>query len=126
MKKLSSVHGYCNDLRRLCRIEVKDLFSIRVHHWVKGDPPQYQHSHPWNFLTIVLWGGYDDVGDGRPTDFVRGPCIRYRDLNWRHAVINCRPHTWTIVITGRIVKKWNFWIDNVQVDEKTWGLRKCD
>lgn len=126
LKKPSSFHNRCNDLRRLLKWEFRNGFSIRVHHWVSGDPENYQHTHPWPFLTIVLWGGYNDVSDDRPTDYVRGPCVRYRPITWRHSVINVLPKTWTIVITGRIVKKWEFWIDNKKVDEKTWGLRKCD
>lgn len=125
LKKPSTFHNRCNDLRRLFKIENK-WFSIRVHHWVKGDPGEYQHSHPWNFLTIVLWGGYDDVGEGRPTDYVRGPCIRYRNLNWRHSVINVLPRTWSIVITGSKVRDWRFWINDNEVNATTWGLRDCD
>jgi hypothetical protein len=125
LTKPSTFHNRCNDLRRLLKIETR-WFSVRVHNWVSGDPVQYQHMHPWPFLTVVLTGGYDDVGDGRPTDFVRGPCIRYRPMSWRHSVINVIPGTWTIVITGKIMRKWRFFIDNKEVDEKTWGLRKCD
>lgn len=118
-------HFKCNDLRRW-KVALGDLVSIRLHHWVKGDPENYQHSHPWNFLTLVLWGGYNDVGEGRPVDRVRAPTIRYRSLTWRHSVINVRPRTWTIVITGRMVKRWRFWIDGIEVDEQRWNLRACD
>lgn len=118
-------HFKCNDLRRW-KLAFGDWFSVRLHHWVKGDPPNYQHAHPWNFLTIVLSGGYDDIGDGRPIDHVRAPAIRYRSLTWRHAVINVLPRTWTIVLTGRIVRPWRFWIDNREVGELEWNGRVCD
>lgn len=36
-------------------------YSIRIHHWIRSDDKRYFHDHPWNFLTIVLKGGYDDV-----------------------------------------------------------------
>lgn len=118
-------HFRCNDLRRW-KLEVGKLFSIRLHHWVKGDPAEYQHKHPWNFLTIVLWGGYDDVGEGRPVDRVRAPTVRYRDKNWRHAVVNCKPGTWTIVVTGSVVDKWRFWIGSREVNTQEWNGRICD
>jgi hypothetical protein len=118
-------HFRCNDLRRW-KLEVGDWFSIRLHHWVEGDPEEYQHAHPWNFLTIVLWGGYDDVGEGRAPDLVRAPTVRYRPLTWRHSVINCRPNTWTIVITGRVIRKWRFWIGEREVDREEWNGRICD
>lgn len=117
-------HFVCNDLRRW-KLKVLGLFSIRLHHWVSGDPPDYQHSHPWNFLTFVLSGGYDDIGDGRPTDHVRAPAIRYRPLSWKHAVINVRPHTWSIVITGRALSHWRFWMYGREVDEAEWNRREC-
>lgn len=118
-------HFRCNDLRRW-KVEIGKLFSIRLHHWVQGDPEEYQHMHPWDFITIVLWGGYDDVGEGREPDLVRAPTIRYRPKTWRHAVINCRPNTWTIVITGRVVKTWRFFIRDREVGTEEWNGRVCD
>lgn len=118
-------HFKCNDLRRW-RFSAGSLFSIRLHHWVKGDPEPYQHAHPWNFLTIVLSGGYEDVGEGRETDYVRAPTLRYRRLDWRHSVINVLPGTWTIVITGRILSKWRFWMHGREVTELEWNERICD
>jgi hypothetical protein len=121
----NALHFKCNDLRRW-KLAVGSLFSVRLHHWVKGDPGEYQHSHPWNFLTLVLWGGYDDVGEGRPVDHVHAPAVRYRRMNWRHSVINVRPHTWTVVITGRMLGRWRFWIGARPVAEQEWNLRACD
>lgn len=117
-------HFRCNDLRRW-KLDL-GFCSIRLHHWVKGDPQEYQHKHPWNFLTFVLWGGYDDVGEGREPDLVRAPTIRYRDKTWRHAVVNCRANTWTIVVTGRAVDKWRFWIGSREVKTNEWNGRICD
>lgn len=118
-------HFKCNDLRRW-KVEFGRFTSIRFHHWVKGDPEEYQHMHPWNFLTIVLRGGYDDVGEGRPTDYVRAPCIRYRPMTWKHSVINVQPGTRTIVLTGRVIKSWRYWISGREVNEEEWNGRICD
>lgn len=118
-------HFKCNDLRRW-KAEFGRLFSVRLHHWVGGDPEPYQHAHPWNFLTFVLWGGYDDVAEGRPVDRVRGPCVRYRPMTWRHSVINVRPRTWSIVITGRVLGRWRFWMHNREVEQEEWDGRVCD
>lgn len=108
------------------KLTVGSLFSVRLHHWVKGDPEEYQHAHPWNFVTIVLWGGCDDVGERREPDLVRAPTVRYRPMSWRHSVINCRPHTWTIVITGRLLGSWRYWMDDREVVEEEWNGRICD
>jgi hypothetical protein len=118
-------HFRCNDLRRW-KLTVGSLFSVRLHHWVKGDPQDYQHTHPWNFLSIVLLGGYDDVGEGRATDYVRAPCIRYRRMDWRHSVVNVKSGTWTVVITGRLLSRWRFWMHGQEVNEQQWDGRQCD
>lgn len=118
-------HFKCNDLRRW-KLTFGSLFSIRLHHWVKGDPEEYQHAHPWNFITIVLWGGYDDIGEGREPDLVRAPVVRYRPMSWRHSVVNCRPHTWTLVITGRLLGSWRYWMHDNEVTEEEWNGRVCN
>lgn len=117
-------HFRCNGLRRW-KVAAGQWFSVRLHHWTEGDPPAYQHSHPWNFLTVVLSGGYDDIGEDRPDDHVRAPAVRYRPLTWRHSVINVRPRTWTVVVTGRALSVWRFWINSNEVDEAAWNQRSC-
>jgi hypothetical protein len=118
-------HRKCNDLRRW-KLEHKSGWSIRLHHWVKGDPEPYQHAHPWNFLTIILSGGYDDVGEGRAADRLRAPAFRFRPLGWRHSIINVLPRTWSIIITGPKVTKWRFWIWGSEVNRVEWDGRVCD
>lgn len=119
-------HRKCNDLRRWKLEDPIWGWSIRLHHWVKGDPEEYQHAHPWSFLALVLRGGYVDRGDGRPDDVVHAPAIRLRDKEWRHTIVDVRPHTWTVVVTGPKLKPWRFWIRGRQVDRSEWDARVCD
>lgn len=118
-------HCKCNDLRRW-KVELLGGWSLRLHHWVDGDPENYQHAHPWDFVTVVLSGGYDDVADDRPTDVVRAPAIRYRGRDWRHSVVGVRPRTWTVVLTGPKLRPWRFWIDGREVEREVWDGRACD
>lgn len=117
-------HFKCNDLQRW-KVAIGGLCSIRLHRWRKGDPEHLQHKHPWRFVTIVLTGGYDDVAAGRAPDHVRAPAVRYRPLDWRHAVVNVQPGTWSIVITGRVIDDWRFWIGDREVNEADWNDRTC-
>lgn len=121
----SADHRKCNDLRRL-KVELPSGRSLRLHRWVSGDPSNYQHSHPWSFTTIVLSGGYDDVADHRETDLVRAPAIRRRSTTWRHSVVDVRPRTWSIILTGRKTGSWRFWIDDREVLREEWDARVCD
>lgn len=117
-------HFKCNTLRRW-KITLWGGISIRLHRWVEGDPREYQHSHPWHFVTFVLRGGYTDVGDGRPDDVVRAPAVRYRSPDWRHSVTKVLPGTWSLVVTGRVIERWKFWIGRWRVNEEEWNEREC-
>lgn len=119
-------HLKCNGLIRPFVLRLGErLPSIRIHRWVAGDPPQYQHAHPWAFLTLVLRGGYDDVGQGRPTDTVRAPAIRLRRRDWQHAVCDPLSGTLTIVVTGKRRGSWRYWMGDQEVNETTWNAREC-
>lgn len=86
------------------------LFSVRIHRWQSSDDARSFHDHPWWFLTLVLCGAYVDVSPtGR--DPLRIGSIRFRRANHRHTVEVKRPGTWTLVITGRAVRRWGFWIN---------------
>lgn len=39
------------------------LGSLRVHHWLGSDDDRALHDHPWRFVTLVLKGGYEDLGE---------------------------------------------------------------
>ena len=37
------------------------FFSIRLHHWMASDDQRHYHDHPWDFISLILKGGYMDV-----------------------------------------------------------------
>jgi hypothetical protein len=62
------------------------LLSLYVHKIYKADEDEHLHSHPWNFLTVILSGAYRTwVDDQDPEDLGK----RYRGENktrfdWTH------------------------------------------
>jgi hypothetical protein len=79
-----------------------------VHHWIGPDDDRAHHDHPWNFVTLVVKGGYWDMSPAG-NDYVKAPAIRYRKAEHRHIV---RPHpgeAWTILFTGPRIRTWGFW-----------------
>lgn len=60
-------------------------FSIKIHKILLSDNDDL-HDHPWNFLSIILWGGYfeeiflkDSLKEKGPsTDCRLNPCIYHR------------------------------------------------
>lgn len=95
--------------------------SIRVHHWTASDDPRATHDHPWWFLTCVVRGGYTDISqadgwldtdDGsRHEDHLHPGSVRFRRALHAHTVRVDPGGCWTIMLTGRHVRDWGFYID---------------
>lgn len=86
------------------------LFSIRIHHWLASDDLRYPHDHAWNFLTIILKGGYTDISPSG-NDVVKAGNIRYRKATHQHSVKVNPSGCWTLMLTGPEFRKWGFWVD---------------
>lgn len=86
------------------------LFSIRLHHWFCSDDHRNKHDHSWNFITIVLKGGYTDITEDGKEEMPVGT-IRFRPANHIHTTNVWPDGCWTIVITGPIIRQWGFWVN---------------
>lgn len=81
---------------------------IFLHRFLRGDADADLHCHPWNFVSVILSGGYyEQTPSGT---FWRGPgSVLFRPANWRHRVIvpdGCE--CWTLVMVGPKRKSWYF------------------
>lgn len=89
-------------------------FALRIHIWKRSDDKRYMHSHPWWFITFVLKGSYTDVYDAQgqvKRDRLSRFSIRFRPASHRHYVDVPKSGCITILLTGRPIQKWGFWID---------------
>jgi len=103
--------------------------SIYLHKFVGDDWSLDLHDHPKRFVSIGLWGWYDEQTD-IPADIAswldgvagtelrattrrrwRAPWVRTFRASHRHRLTGpTREHPcWTIVIVGRAVRQWGFW-----------------
>lgn len=120
------------------------LVNVYLHKFMRDDDDRALHDHPWNFLSIMLWGSYREHRDieTRGSDFtffrsaekVRGwLSIAYRRATDRHRVtlrkslstgnpIPC----WTLVITGPRVRDWGFWCPQGFVPWQTFVAKDDD
>lgn len=92
------------------RLEIAQIGSIRVHHWLGPDDDRAFHDHPWWFLTLVVRGGYADRSPAG-TDALHAGSIRFRPALHRHTVVPNPGGAWTLMVTGPTVRPWGFWID---------------
>ena len=77
------------------------------------------HNHAFNFLTVVLWGGYIDVTkrhtvgcEAEYHDEMTAGSIRYRKANHTHYVGYPVKGTVTLLFCGRKIQNWGFLVNN--------------
>ncbi|RWZ87178.1 MAG: hypothetical protein EO766_11605 [Hydrotalea sp. AMD] len=102
-------------MKRWCLIT--PWFSIRIHHWFRGDDDRHYHDHDWDFTCIVLSGSYWDLSytdnngvEDVTYDLLTPGSIRHRKAEFRHIVRT--NGCWTLVITGKKRRKFGFWVPN--------------
>ncbi len=89
-------------------------FSIKLHWIHKADPDRDMHTHPWNFVSFVLRGGYNEI----MSEYPKIIDDKERSIKWfnkmntisAHRIISVMPNTITLVITGAKQKDWGFWV----------------
>lgn len=86
------------------RVFVREFFickGLQVNQLLRpNDMPNEYHSHPVSFLSLILWGGYEDeiYNQGNITK----RCLRwfnYMPHTRLHKVTRVRPHTFTLVFS---------------------------
>lgn len=84
-------------------------FSIRLHHWIKSDDRRFFHDHPWDFVSVPLWGTYTNV---TPSGKFQARALRpwkFR-AEERHYLEIPKEGAWTLLLCSRPRKKWGFWV----------------
>lgn len=95
-------------------------FAVYLHKFHRSDDNSSLHDHPWNFITIPLWIGYNDCQYNGRTDNEGNPefnrkrmqpfTIHYRKAKHVHFVelIDNKPAI-TLVIRFKYIRHWGFW-----------------
>lgn len=89
--------------------------NLYLHKFMRDDDDRALHDHPWNFVSIMLWGQYTEITAMGTAGKVRGfPDVAFRSAEHRHRVVlderNGQPvPCWTLVFTGPKVREWGFW-----------------
>lgn len=96
-------------------------FAIALHWIKKPDPEPWLHDHPVSFLSLVLWGSYEELrrqeGIG-PYGFTMTRLVWRRWWNWfeasewdRHSIVSSAPHTLTLCFMGPKRREWGYHTD---------------
>lgn len=100
--------------------------NVYVHHIARGDDDPDPHDHPWDFMTLILRGGYRNDqyagfkeidgdfiswGDPEGEEYCRAGSLHIRSAEHCHQVKfddKTAPDAWTLVVTGPRRRDWNF------------------
>lgn len=95
-------------------------FSIKLHHIVRSDLGRHLHDHPWDFVTVILWGGYYEVtplkklSNGTITGnqwYKPGSIIRHKAKDRHRVELKNEKACWSLVICGPRKREWGFHTD---------------
>ena len=79
-------------------------FNVYLHYLIAPNEHPQCHDHPWNFLAIILFGGYTEFRNGK-WSWKRPGSILYRPATTQHNVVTFGAN-WSIVITGPKIREW--------------------
>lgn len=103
------------------------IFSLRIHKFIKSDH-DCLHDHPWNFLTIILKGGYFEKLENGARPW-RGPgSILYRKAEHKHAVqLKDEQPSYSLFLSLGVRRQWGFWDKGIWTHWKLFNSQnKCD
>lgn len=67
-KQVKEIRSKSGDLhfRRFAIFEIKNFASLYIHTIYKEDKDGHLHTHPWNFMGVILKGSYEELTDSGP------------------------------------------------------------
>ena len=101
-------------------------FRLYLHVFHRSDIDRSLHDHPWDFLSLILWGGYTEVRPidvqrealreghiSQPIEMERMPyfpgALLYRPAWWAHRIeLEPGKKSISLVLVGRKSRDWGF------------------
>lgn len=106
--------------------------GIRIHRIVSSDERVF-HDHPWNFATLILRGGYNEVTPLDPsgvTGFLQryktGSFRRRNATQWHYITLEPGQEAWTLFITGSKRQSWGFLVNGVKIPWQQYMARRAE
>ena len=86
-------------------------WSIKLHRIMRADDDRCQHDHPWWFVRLIVWGGYEEFVGNRNKLKKRWPMnLSFCGPKFRHRIVRLYGKvSWSLVITGKNSGRWGFY-----------------
>ena len=96
------------DFKRFRLLRTK-RFQVLIYWLYAPRWPPTGHDHPWDFLTVILRGGYQESTPKTQTVFRRPGSVLFRKAEFIHNVATTSEKVcWSLVITGPKRRQWGF------------------
>jgi hypothetical protein len=105
-------------------------FSIYVHRILASDEDAHFHDHPWDFVSLILWGAYSEVWVKSPhwslprTRLAKPGTLIWHHHSDAHKLTLKSKVVWTLVLTGPHKYDWGYQTENGWVDHWMYRQRK--
>ena len=136
MKMINAFRRYCKRFKYVIknlegvpylvryRLIQTNGWCVYLHHILRSDGDRELHDHPFDFITILLWGGYFEF---QPDNMSWLSTCSFQQVSTRRGIfsvirhkakdphrlelINDRP-AWSLFIRGPRQRDWGFYINN--------------
>jgi hypothetical protein len=101
---------------RRWRIFETPTLSLYYHQIFRSDEDRHCHSHPWNFASLILSGGYheyDQTDNLGYKEFLPGS-LNYHQAEDFHHLSLLEPTT-TLVLTFGTRREWGYYVDGKMI-----------
>lgn len=112
------------------RVIETSLFSIYIHYIARSDEDLHPHSHPWNFYSLILKGGYEETVTYKHNLLTEKFVKKIFNLGYRfyddyHKIKLLKP-TFTLVFCSKRNPnyKWGYLVDGDHMDHETYREKK--
>lgn len=110
VKEIRSKAGILH-FKRFAIIESKYL-SIYLHTFTQPDKDLYEHDHPWDFLLLILKGGYKEQISNKLYKRLPG-FIKFIKAEHRHKIVKLNDKvSISLAICGERRREWGYHTDN--------------
>jgi len=106
--------------------------AVRIHVILRSDNDRHPHSHPWNYVSVVLRGGYfehtyDEQGKPINSKWYGPGSVLYRRASSLHRLwLPDGESATTLFITGRWLQVWGFMTSDGLIKHSDYSAWRAD